>query len=820
MPLQFKKSFSHLPIKNMFNAPITENAQQTGTRSIKKVAVLGSGVMGSRIACHFANIGVKVLLLDIVPKDSTLPRNKIVNDDLAAAIKGKPAPLYIEESKRLIETGNFEDDLAKVADCDWILEAIIERLDIKQMMYEKLEKVRKPGAIITSNTSGIPIKMLCEGRSEDFRRNFVGTHFFNPPRYLRLLEIIPGPDTTQELVDFMMEYGDLFLGKQMVLCKDTPAFIANRVGIYAMARVTELAIEMDMTIEEVDKLTGSPMGRPNTGTFRLGDLVGLDTAIKVQNGIGQNCPNDEQRPLFLTTPPFVEKMVANGWIGDKTGQGYYKKTKNEKGETEILSLDLHTCEYVAKRPVKFASLDAAKQMENLKDRLGFFFYEGKDKGAEFVKRSLTGLFAYISHRIPEISDELYRIDDGLRTGFAWDKGPFEVWDMVGVAKSIEIVENDGFVVGDWVKEMVAAGNKSFYIVENGVRKYYDPATKTYKSIPGTEDLIILENLKGTKELWNNGDSAIIDIGDGVLAFEFRSKANALGEAVVRGLNYAIEFAEKNNYLGLVVGNEAPNFSFGANLALVQMMVYNDEWDELHFAIKAFQDTAMRIRTASIPVIFAPQGMTLGGGCEYTMHSAKAVLAAETYIGLVEVGVGLIPGGGGTKEFTLRAAEKYSKPGVVELPILQDYFMAIATAKVATSGEEARKMNILRESDLVVVNLNRRLKVAKEAVLDLAAKGYTPVVPKTDIKVLGKSALSSLYAGVFGMYNAQYASEHDMKIAKKVAYIMCGGDLSGVNYVSEQYLLDLEREAFLSLLGEKKTMERIAHTLKTGKPLRN
>lgn len=793
-------------------------------RIIKKVAVLGSGVMGSRIACHFANIGVKVLLLDIVPKDAPegnkAARNKIVNDALTAAIKGKPAPLYVETSKSLIETGNFEDDFAKIADCDWIIEAVIERLDIKKQVYEKVETFRKAGSIISSNTSGIPMWMLSEGRSEDFRRNFIGTHFFNPPRYLRLLEIIPAPDTDPALVDFMTEYGDLFLGKQMVLCKDTPAFIANRVGIYAMARVIQLAIEMDMTVEEVDKLTGGTIGRPNTGTFRLSDLVGLDTAIKVQNGIGQNCPQDEQREIFLTTPAFVSQMLEKGWIGDKAGQGYYKKIKKEDGSSEIFSLDLHTCEYREKQSAKFASLEQAKQMEALAERLKFYFHAGGDKGATFIKRSLTGLFSYISHRIPEISDELFRIDDGLRTGFAWDKGPFEVWDMVGVKSSIEAVEADGFTVAEWVREMLAGGNESFYKVENGLRKYYDPASKSYKAIPGTEDLIILENLKGTKEIWNNGDSAIIDIGDGVLAFEFRSKANTLGESVVRGLNHCIDMAEQQGYNGIVVGNEAPNFTLGANLALVQMLAYEQDWDELYFAIKAFQDTAMRIRTAGVPVVFAPQGMTLGGGCEYTMHSARAVAAAETYIGLVEVGVGLIPGGGGTKEFTLRAADKYNKPGVIELPILQEYFTAIATAKVATSGEEARSMDILRQDDLVVVNLNRRLKVAKEAVLELVEKGYTPAVPRTDIKVLGKPALSSLYAGVYGMYNAKWASEHDLKIAKKIAYIMCGGDLSGTHYVSEQYLLDLEREAFLSLLGEPKTLERIAHTLKTGKPLRN
>lgn len=801
------------------NAPShTSNAYRT----IKKVAVLGSGVMGSRIACHFANIGVKVLLLDIVPNDAPagdkVARNTIVNKALTEAIKGKPAPLYVDESAKLIETGNFDDDFEKIKDCDWVLEAVVERLDIKKLVYEKVEKYRKPGSLITSNTSGIPMSMLAAGQSEDFRRNFLGTHFFNPPRYLRLLEIIPGPDTDPKLIDFMMHYGELFLGKQMVLCKDTPAFIANRVGIYAMSKIFALSMELDMTIEEVDKLTGSAMGRPNSGTYRLGDMVGLDTAAKVNTGIYDNCPNDEQRDLFKV-PDFLRVLEKNNWLGDKSGQGFYKKTKNAAGETEILSFDFKTLDYRAKADVRFDSLKRAKDMDALPQRIKFLF-GAEDKAGIFVRRSLAGLFAYVSNRIPEISDGLYLIDDGLRTGFAWDKGPFEVWDMIGLQNSLKAIEDEGLTISDWVKEMIAAGHTSFYKIENGVRKYYDQISKSYKTIPGTESLIILENLKENKQIWTNGECAMLDLGDGVVGVEFRSKANSLGESVIKGINYAIDYAEKNGLNGVVIGNEAPNFSLGANLALVQMMAYEGEWDQLYFAIKTFQDTAMRIRTANVPVIVAPHGMTLGGGCEYTMHSACAVASAETYIGLVEVGVGLIPGGGGTKEFTMRAAEKYSKPNVVEISVLQDYFTAIATAKVATSGNEARKIGILRDTDKVVVNLNHRLKVAKETILELQAAGYTPRVEKTDIKVMGRNVLGSIYAAVYGMYNGNYASEHDMKIAKKVAYVMTGGDLTGVNYVSESYLLGLEREAFLSLLGEKKTLERIAHTLKTGKPLRN
>jgi 3-hydroxyacyl-CoA dehydrogenase len=805
---------------------------QTSSRSIKKVAVLGSGVMGSRIACHFANIGVNVLLLDIVPRELTEAeskkglslesksvRNRIVNDALQSSVKGRPAPLYSGSFAKLIETGNFDDDFDKISDCDWILEAVIERLDIKKIIFDKVEKFRKPGSIISSNTSGIPIYMMSEGRSEDFQKNFVGTHFFNPPRYLRLLEVIPGPKTDPELVNFMMRYGDLFLGKQTVLCKDTPAFIANRVGIYAIAKIFKLADSMGLTIEEVDRLTGPAIGRPKTGTFRLGDLVGLDTAVKVIQGIKDNCPDDEQSSVF-EAPPFLEKMLENKWFGDKTGQGFYKKSKDAEGNRQILSLDLNTLEYREKASVSIPSLGMAKNIDSLPDRLRSMFH-AKDKGGEFVRKSLLGLFAYVSNRIPEISDDLYKIDDAMCAGFGWDKGPFEVWDMVGAEKTVAMVEEEGLSVAEWVKTFLSDGNKSFYRVKDGNRQYYDIPSKSYKTIPGTESLVILEDLKSAgKVLWENGDSALIDLGDGVLNVEFRSKMNAIGDGVISGILHAIDFAEKNRYNGIVLGNEATNFSVGANLALISMMAYEQEWDELNLAVKTFQDTSMRIRYSRIPVVAAPHGMALGGGCEFTMHSDKVVASAETYTGLVEVGVGLIPAGGGTKEFTLRAADRYSKPGVVETPVLQEYLMNIATAKVATSAVEAQEMDIFRSSDQIVVNQARRLSEAKEAVLELATNGYTAPSPRNDIKVLGRNALSTFYAGIYGLYNGQYASEHDMKIAKKVAYIMCGGDLHGVNYVSEQYLLDLERDAFLSLLGEIKTLQRIENMLKTGKPLRN
>lgn len=801
-------------------------------RNIKKVAVLGSGVMGSRIACHFANIGVEVLLLDIVPReldpkekakglslDHPMVRNRIVNSSLQAAIKGKPASLYDKNSAGLISTGNFDDDFAKIADCDWILEAIVERLDIKQKVFAKVDELRTEGTLVTSNTSGIPIHMIAEGRSEDFRKHFFGTHFFNPPRYLRLLEVIPGPDTDPGILDFMMHYGDLFLGKKTVLCKDTPAFIANRVGIYAMAKIFQLVGEMGLTIEEVDKLTGPATGKPRSGTFRLSDLVGLDTTVHVLNGIRNNCPDDEENERF-NAPEYVLKMVENKWLGDKTRQGFYKKTKDENGKRKILSLDLNTMEYREKQRVEIPSLKSVKNTSDLGKRMRILF-EAEDKGGEFVRRSSLGVWAYVSNRIPEIADDLYQIDDAIVAGFGWDKGAFESWDMVGIANTLDAFAAEGLKPAAWVQEMLDAGHDSFYKTVGGVRKYYHIPSKSYKTVPGTESLILLDTLKEDKVVWSNSDASVIDLGDGVLNVEFHSKMNSIGEGVILAIHKGIDLAEENNYNGVVIANEGANFSVGANIMLMLMMASQKQWDKLDEGVREFQNTSMRIRTSAIPVVIAPHAMTLGGGCEFTMHSNKAVVDAETYIGLVEVGVGLIPGGGGTKEFALRAADDYSKPGALPVDVIQQYLMNIATAKVSTSGEEARSLNILRDTDQVVLNKMRRIAEAKEAVLSMVADGYTAPSPRTDIPVQGQNALGTLYAGISGMQYAHYASEHDALVAKKVAYVLCGGDLSGTkNLVSEQYLLDIEREAFLSLAGTKKTQERMQYMLQNNKPLRN
>jgi len=795
-------------------------------RTIKKVAVLGSGIMGSGIACHFANIGVEVILLDIVPfdlseeeKSNPAARNRIVNDSLKKASKAKLNPLYKKSFIHRIETGNFDDDLNKIKDCDLIVEAIIERLDIKQQLFEKVDKVRKKDSIIASNTSGIPIHMMAEGRSESFQKHFMGMHFFNPVRYLRLLEIIPTPHTDPALVDFLMEYGDLYLGKKTVLCKDTPAFIANRVGIFALVQILKLVKELDLTIEETDKLTGPATGKPKTGTFRLNDMIGIDTTVKVKKGIAENCPDDEFVDLFKEDG-ILEAMVEKGWYGDKSGQGFYQKTKERdaKGKKVILSLDLNTMEYRANQRAKLASLETAKTIDDLGKRLQAL-YAFQDKGGELVRKSSQAVFAYISNRIPEIADHLYQIDDALRAGFAWEAGPFESSDMIGVRKLYDDAIANGFPVAGWVKEMLDAGHESFYKNENGKRMYYDIDSKSYKTVTGTEDLIFLDVLRETNVVWQNSGTSLFDLGDGVLGLEFHTKMNAIGGEILEGIHRSIDKAEKEGWKGLVIGNNAPNFSAGANLAMMLMLAVEQEWDELDFAIRSFQKTVTRLRFSSIPTVVAPHALTLGGGCEMTMHGDQVVASAETYIGLVKVGVGLVPAGGGTKEFTVRFSDALES-GDVELNALQNRLLTIAQAKVATSAYEAMDLGILQRGNVITTNLDRRLKDAKTEALRLHEEGYVQPLERKDIKVMGRTGLGMVNSGIYAMYAAGWISEHDLKVAKKVAHIMCGGDLTGTQRVTESYLLDLEREAFLSLLGEEKTLKRMEHTLKTGKPLRN
>ena len=800
------------------------------TRRIKKVAIVGSGIMGSGIACHFANIGVEVLLLDIVPRElndkekakglsleDSVVRNRLVNEALMTSLKSKPSPIYSKKFADRIVTGNLDDDLHKIKDVDWVMEVVVERLDIKQQVFEKIEKYRTPGTLITSNTSGIPIKFMNEGRSEDFQKHFAVTHFFNPPRYLKLFEVVPGPQCSQEVTDFLMMYGDKFLGKTSVLAKDTPAFIGNRIGIFGIMSLFHVVKEMGLTIEEVDKLTGPVIGRPKSATFRTIDVVGLDTLVHTANGVKDNCPNDEMRDQFVI-PDYVNTMMENKWLGSKTKQGFYKMTKNANGKREILSLDLNTLEYRPKKSAKFDTLALTKSIDNVADRFKVLV-AGKDKAGEFYRKSFAAMFAYVQNRIPEISDELYRIDDGLRAGFGWEHGPFEIWDAIGVAKGVEIMKAEGKEPASWVTEMLSNGETSFYSVKDGATFYYDIPTKSHLKKPGQDSFIILDNIRKTNEVWKNSGAVIQDLGDGILNLEFQSKMNTIGADVLTAINKAIDLAE-TNYQGLVVGNQAANFSVGANIGMIFMMAVEQEYDELNYAIKYFQDTMMRMRYSSIPTIAAPHGMALGGGCEISLHADKVVAAAETYMGLVEFGVGVIPGGGGSKEMALRASDLFHK-GDVQLNVLQEHFLTIGMAKVSTSAYEAFDIGLLQKGkDVIVVNKERQIAIAKQHALLMAQSGYSQPAMRKDVLVLGKQALGMFLVGTDSMEASHYISEHDKKIANKLAYVMAGGDLSEPTKVTEQYLLDIEREAFLSLTTERKSLERIQHMLKTGKPLRN
>ena len=800
------------------------------TRRIKKVAIIGSGIMGSGIACHFANIGVNVLLLDIIPKELTekennkgltlndkAVRNRLVNEALKNSLKSKPSPIYHQNFANRITTGNLEDDIQKVADVDWIMEVVVERLDIKNQVFEKLEKHRTPGTLITSNTSGIPIKFMSEGRSEDFQKHFCGTHFFNPARYLKLFEIIPGPKTASSVLDFLGSYGEKFLGKTSVIAKDTPAFIGNRVGIFSIQSLFHSVKDLDLTIEEVDKLSGPVIGRPKSATFRTVDVVGLDTLVHVANGIRKNCLKDERLELF-ELPDFITTMMENKWLGSKTKQGFYKKSVSAEGKKEILSLDLNTLEYRSSKRAKFATLELTKSVDKVIDRFEILI-SGKDKAGEFYRKSFSSLFAYVSNRIPEITDELYKIDNAMKAGFGWEHGPFQIWDAIGVKKGIELIKTEGLEPAAWVNNMLASGCTSFYSINQGATYAYDIPSKTQIKVPGQDSFIILDNIRKTNEVFKNSGVVIEDIGDGILNLEFQSKMNTIGGDVLAGLNKAIDLAEKD-FAGLVVGNQAANFSVGANIGMIFMMAVEQEYDELNMAIKYFQDSMMRMRYSSIPTISAPHGMTLGGGCELSLHADKVIAAAETYMGLVEFGVGVIPGGGGSKEMALRAQDQFQK-GDVQLNVLQEHFLTIGMAKVSTSAYEAFDLNLLQKGkDVIVVNKDRQIAVAKQHAILLSESGYTEPLKRTDIKVLGKQALGMFLVGTDSMQESNYISKHDMKIANKLAYVMAGGDLSEPTFVSEQYLLDLEREAFLSLCTERKTLERIQHMLKTGKPLRN
>ena len=799
-------------------------------RRIKKIAVLGSGVMGSRIACHFANIGLEVLLLDIVPKEanatetakglsleSKAVRNRIVNDSLTFALKSNPSPIYRKSFASKISTGNFTDDLDKIKDADWIIEVIIENLAIKKSLFEKVEALRTPGTLVTSNTSGIPINLMTEGRSEDFKKHFCGTHFFNPPRYLPLLEIIPTKHTTDEVTSFFMDYGQRFLGKETVLCKDTPAFIANRVGVYSIMALFHIVEEMGLTVDEVDKLTGPIIGRPKSATFRTCDVVGLDTLVHVANGLKQAAPNDEKIDTFKI-PDYVSKMVENGWLGSKSKQGFYKKVKGEGGKSEILSLDLNTLEYKPKQRVKFATLEMTKPVDDLNKRLPMLL-QGKDKAGEFYRKMFFSLMEYASNRIPEISDELYKIDDAVCAGFVYKLGPFATWDVLGVESTLKQMKAAGYSPAPWVEEMLASGSTSFYSSIEGSQTYYDIKSKSQVLIPGAEQILDLDVIRESNTIWKNYGTTITDIGDGIINLEFHTKMNTIGGEVLAGINKAIDLAEAE-YDGLVISNTGDIFSAGANVGMIFMMAVEQEYDELDFAIRAFQNTMMRLRYSSIPVVVAPHNLALGGGCEMSMHADKVVAHAELYMGLVEFGVGVIPGGGGSKEFALRCSDAF-RDGDIKINTLRNKFLTIGQAKVATSAYEAFDLGYLREGiDEVVLSRKLQLIRAKESALQLSNNGYTQPQQRTDITVLGQEGLGIVYVGADSMKSGNYMSEHDQLISEKLGWVMCGGDLSEETQVSEQYLLDMERMAFLELCAERKTLERLQSIIRTGKVLRN
>lgn len=785
--------------------------------TIKRVAVLGSGVMGSRIACHIAQTGSEVLLLDLPAKEG--PRNSVADGHLKAALKSNPSPLYSKRFAKRIQTGNFDDDLQQLNKCDWIIEVIVERLDIKQQLFERIEAVRKPGTLITSNTSGIPIAQLSEGRSEDFQKHFCGTHFFNPPRYLPLLEIIPGPSTNPEVLDFFTRFGERILGKQVVLCKDTPAFIANRVGVFAIQALFHTVQDMGLSVEAVDKLTGPAMGRPKSATFRTCDVVGLDTLVHVAKGVADNCPDDERREAF-EIPSYVQHLVDHDRLGSKSGAGFYKKVKDEKGKSEILVLDLNTLEYRSKTKVKFATLEAAKSVDDLNERTKLLF-NGTDEAGDFYRRIFADVFAYVAQRIPEIANEPFRIDDALRAGFAWELGAFESWDAIGFEAGCEAIENKGLSLPDWIGRFREKGDHTFYRNKAGIRECWNPQNDQYEPIPGQEDRIALSWLPESSVVWSNAGTTIQDLGDGILNVAFHTKMNSIGSEVLEGLNKAIDLAESEaQWKGVVVSNEGAQFSAGANVGMIFMLAVEQEWDDLNYAVQVFQRTMMRMRYSGIPVVAAPHQLALGGGCELCLHADKVIAHAETYMGLVEFGIGVIPAGGGTKEFVLRLNDEMHD-GDMRINRLRDRFLTIGQAKVATSAHEAFELGYLREGiDEVVVNRRDQLAKAKRAAMELAASGYTMPLERKDITVAGQEGLGIVYVGAHSMKSGNYISEHDQLISEKLGTVMCGGDLSERTEVSEQYLLDLEREAFVELCMQRKTLERMQSLIQKGKILRN
>ena len=799
-------------------------------RRISKVAVLGSGIMGSGIACHFANIGVEVLLLDITPKelssnekknnltlDNPKVKNRIVNEMFNKCIKSKPSPIYNKKFIDRISLGNYDDNIHEIKNVDWIIEVVVERLDIKKQIFDLIEKHRSNGTIVSSNTSGIPIKLMNEDRSIDFKKHFAITHFFNPPRYLNLFEVVPGPECEKEVLDFLLNYGEKFLGKTSVLAKDTPAFIGNRIGTFGIQSLFHQAKSGKYSVEEIDRFTGPAIGRPKSATFRTADLVGLDTLFHVTDGIYKNCPDDEKQEIFKH-PDFFKKMIENNYLGSKTGSGFYKKIKDKTGKSKILSIDLKTLEYKEQKKVSYETLKIARGLKNRSKKFKALV-NGSDKASEFYKESFSIMFSYVQNRIPEITEDLVKIDEAMKAGFGWKEGPFEIWDYIGISKGKELMSKFKLKTAKWIDEMIQSNHDSFYRNIDGNKEFYDIKTKKYKRIEQPHDIVILKNLPESNVVWSNKEAKLIDIGDGILNLEFDSKMNSINQNIIQGLNKSVEIAEKN-FKGLVIGNESDHFSAGADISVVFLAAIEQEYDELNFFMKLFQDTMMKLRYSSIPVIGAPHGYTLGGGCELCLHCDKIVAYSETYIGLVEAGIGLVPGGGGLKEMALRASNKF-RPNDVEVNLIQEYFINIGMAKTATSAFEGFDLDyFVKGRDNVIMNKKNQISIAKKTALNMYESGYTKPIKQNNIKVLGKQALGMLFVGVDSMLTGKYISEHDKKIAQKIAHVLCGGELSQATHVTEDYLLELEREAFLSLCAERKTLERIQYMLKNGKPLRN
>ncbi len=800
--------------------------------NISKAAVLGAGTMGAGIAAHLANAGIPTLLLDIAPRELTpeeekkgLPldspqvRNRIVGSLFEAAKKLKPAPFMLADNAKLITTGNFADDLEKIGECDFVIEAVVENLDIKHKLFADVDRYRKPGAVIASNTSGIPIDAIAEPFSDDFKEHFVGIHFFNPPRYMKLVEVIPGSKTRGEIACAISGFLDQRLGKGVVPAKDRPNFIANRIGVFGMMATIHEMIAMGFTPTEVDQMTGKAIGHASSATFRTSDLVGLDVTAHVTNNLYPAVPDDEDREVFQI-PEVITSLLDKKLLGDKTGGGFFKKSKDAEGKRVILELDLETFEYKPQQKTKFASLDAAKAIEDKAKRVKTLVW-GEDRVGEFLWKTTSRVSRYAANRIPEIADTIVEIDNAIKWGFGWEIGVFEAWDAIGVAESVERMRKEGQPIPENVEKMLASGATSFYKCENGEDFYFDLVGVEYKPMPQRPGVLLLRSVKDrTGVIKSNPGASLIDIGDGVACLEFHSKMNSIGGDTVQMMNFAIDEVEKN-FAGLVVGNQGGNFSAGANIMMLLLAAQEEEWEDINLIVAALQKAVMRLRYSSKPVVTAPYGLTLGGGCEIAIHGNKVRAAAETYIGLVEVGVGVIPAGGGTKEMTLRAADAWAKtPDADPIAFLKKTFETIGMGKVATSAQEGRALGFIRDSDAISMNGDRLIQDAKQEVLNLVSAGYVQPVERTDITVFGEAAESAMKLALHMMKQGGFISDHDQKIGGKLAHIMAGGSINHKTQVSERYLLDLEREAFISLCGERKTQERIAAMLKTGKPLRN